>query len=52
MMVLLIPPMCVQSTDKFPLQTFLQGVRIPERTGGERCALDCARVCLVTFPVW
>lgn len=33
--ILVIPIMCVQSTDKFPLQTFLQGVGITERTGGE-----------------
>lgn len=49
MMVLLIPVMCVQSTDKFPLQTFLQGVRIPERTGGERCASGAAHICPPLF---
>lgn len=48
-MVLLIPLVCVQPTDKFPLQTFLQGIRIPEHTGGEKCALDSAHICLSCF---
>lgn len=40
---------CVQLTDQFPLQTFLQGARIPEHTGGERCALDAALICMSRF---